>query len=202
MLSASISLVRSMPSTRDGEILTRVPDHAGNPLKAGFFTEPCYNLVYLELAACRLTRLPEELSKLVPNLRVLNLNYNFLEDARPLEGLTRLRKLTIIGSRLKGTKALIRLLQRMVDIEMLDFRYVHVHIEWMLSCFGQNFVLNCVICFTQDEPMHVGMVPSTSRKGCAWCITAIGGQCRRKGRKSGGIHLARAGLKVPSGSSG
>jgi len=62
----------------------------------------------------------------VPNLRVLNLNYNFLEDARPLEGLTRLKKLTMIGSRLKGTKPLIRILQRMPDVEMLDFRYVGI----------------------------------------------------------------------------
>lgn len=63
----------------------------------------------------------------MPNLRVLNLNYNFVEDARPLEGLTRLKKLTLIGSRLKGTKPLIRILQRMPDVEMLDFRHVQFH---------------------------------------------------------------------------
>jgi len=105
---------------------------SGNPLKAGFLTEPCYNLLYLELAACRLTSLPDELSKLVPNLRVLNLNYNFLEDARPLEGLTRLRKLTIIGSRFKATKSLIRLLQRMPEVEMLDFRMNPCTLGWYL----------------------------------------------------------------------
>ena len=43
--------------------------------------------MYLELAACRLTRLPAELARLAPNLRNLNLNYNFVEDVRPLEGL-------------------------------------------------------------------------------------------------------------------
>jgi protein NUD1 len=95
----------------------------GNPLKRDFLDEPCYNVVYLELAACRLTALPEGMARLVPNLRVLNLNYNFLEDVRPLEGLTRLQKLTIIGSRLKNTKPLIRLLENMPDVEMLDFRY-------------------------------------------------------------------------------
>ena len=83
---------------------------------------PSYHLVYLELAACRLSSLPADLVNLAPNLRVLNLNYNFVEDARPLEGLTRLRKVTMIGSRLKGTKPLIRLLQRMPDLEMVDFR--------------------------------------------------------------------------------
>ncbi|PFH53866.1 hypothetical protein AMATHDRAFT_78647 [Amanita thiersii Skay4041] len=105
---------------------------SGNAIKSGFLEEHCYNLVYLELAACRLTALPEEMARLVPNLRVLNLNYNFLEDVRPLEGLTRLKKLSIIGSRLKGTKALIRLLQRMPDVEMLDFRMNPCTLGWYL----------------------------------------------------------------------
>ncbi|PPQ81277.1 hypothetical protein CVT25_015061 [Psilocybe cyanescens] len=96
---------------------------SGNPLKSDFMVEPCYNLVYLELAACRLTALPEGMARLLPNLRVLNLNYNFLEDVRALEGLTRLKKLTIIGSRLKNSKPLIRLVQKMPEVEMLDFRW-------------------------------------------------------------------------------
>jgi Leucine-rich repeat (LRR) protein len=102
----------------------RLRNYVGNAIKSGFFEEHCYNLVYLELAACRLTALPEELARLVPNLRVLNLNYNFLEDVGPLEGLTRLRKLSLIGSRVRGTKALIRMVQRMPDAEVLDFRQV------------------------------------------------------------------------------
>jgi len=100
---------------------------AGNPLKGDFLKEACYNLIYLELAACRLTVLPEGMSRLLPNLRVLNLNYNFLEDVEPLAGLRRLEKLTIIGSRLKSTKPLIRLAAEMPDAEMLDFRYVYVN---------------------------------------------------------------------------
>ena len=69
-------------------------------------------------------RLPGEFSRLVPNVRVLNLNYNFLVDAGPLEGLSRLRKLTIIGSRIKGAKQLIRIVRGMKDVEMIDFRCV------------------------------------------------------------------------------
>lgn len=61
---------------------------------------------------------------LVPNLRVLNLNYNFLDDVKPLEGLRRLNKLTIIGSRLKGTKGIINVLKGCTDVEMVDFRCV------------------------------------------------------------------------------
>jgi len=98
---------------------------SGNPIPSGFISEPCYNLIYMELAACRLTSLPQDLAKLIPNVRVLNLNYNFLEDTRPLEGLTRLRKLTIIGSRIIAAKQFVRVLKGMQDIEMLDFRYAH-----------------------------------------------------------------------------
>ncbi|KIJ60284.1 hypothetical protein HYDPIDRAFT_98979 [Hydnomerulius pinastri MD-312] len=105
---------------------------SGNKLKADFIEEPCYNLVYLEVAACRLTSLPRDLARLVPNLRVLNLNYNFLEEAAALDGLTRLKKLTMIGSRLKGTKPLIRVLQRMPDVEMLDFRMNPCTLGWYL----------------------------------------------------------------------
>jgi protein NUD1 len=101
-----------------------LPFRTGNPIGNDFIQDACYNLIYLELAACRLTVLPARFAALVPNVRVLNLNYNFLKDVQPLEGLARLRKLTIIGSRLAGTKALIRCVKGMPDVEMLDFRYV------------------------------------------------------------------------------
>lgn len=98
----------------------------GNPLHVLPLHEPYYGIVYLELAACRLTVLPGDLGQLVPNVRVLNLNYNFIEDPGPLGGggLARLRKLTMIGSRVRGTKGLVRMLRGLPDVEMLDFRYV------------------------------------------------------------------------------
>jgi Leucine-rich repeat (LRR) protein len=120
--------------------------HEGNPLGEDFLQDACYNLIYLELAACRLSILPEGMAKLLPNLRVLNLNYNFLEDIRPLGGLRRLRKLTIIGSRLKSTKPLIRLVAEMPDAEMLDFRYVDV--IWIWKVYAMEFPALCwLICF-------------------------------------------------------
>lgn len=84
-----------------------------------------YNLVYLEMAACRLSVLPENTSKMVPNLRVINLNYNFLGDiAKPMAGLSRLRKISVVGSRLKGSKSIVRLLQKMPEMEQVDLRWV------------------------------------------------------------------------------
>ncbi|KAF8503231.1 hypothetical protein BU17DRAFT_58536 [Hysterangium stoloniferum] len=111
---------------------------SGNPLSHPFLTEPCYNLIYLELAACRLEHLPAGLVGLIPNIRILNLNYNFLTDASALDGLTRLRKLTLIGSRLKGTKSLVRVLRRMPEIEMVDFRMNPCTLGWYLPILVQD----------------------------------------------------------------
>lgn len=97
---------------------------SGNPLNdSNLFNEACYNLVYLELAACRLTVLPANMAQMTPNLRALNLNYNFLSDiAKPLTGLTRLRKLTVVGSRLKGSKPVLKMLHKMPEMELVDMR--------------------------------------------------------------------------------
>ncbi len=102
----------------------------------------------MELAACRLTSLPQDLAKLIPNVRVLNLNYNFLEDTRPLEGLTRLRKLTIIGSRITAAKQFVRVLKGMLDIEMLDFRYAHS--AWIIL-----LIFVCCIALWCVGPSHI-----------------------------------------------
>ncbi|KAH9012964.1 hypothetical protein EDB83DRAFT_2444339 [Lactarius deliciosus] len=122
------SLSLSIRDVRDAKRLYL----SGNALPAHFLSEPCYNLIYLEIAACRLSKLPANFSTLVPNLRVLNLNYNFLEDVKPLEGLHRLNKLTIIGSRLKGTKGIIKVLRGCPDVEMVDFRMNPCTLGWYL----------------------------------------------------------------------
>ncbi|KAJ7163243.1 hypothetical protein C8R46DRAFT_1352952 [Mycena filopes] len=105
---------------------------SGNALPASFLTAACYNLVYLELANCRLATLPPGLAKLTPNLRALNLNYNFLEDVRGLEGLSRLRKLSVVGARLKGTKDIIRVVRGLPEVEVLDFRMNPCTLGWYL----------------------------------------------------------------------
>ena len=87
-------------------------DRAGNTLPTRFLSVACYNLVYLELARCGLTALPTGVAQLAPNLRALNLNYNFLEDVRGLEGLARLRKLSVVGARLKVWSAYVRRVKR------------------------------------------------------------------------------------------
>jgi len=151
---------------------------SGNALKCDFLEEPCYNLVYLELAACRLTGLPKGMARLLPNLRVLNLNYNFLEDIRGLEGLTRLQKLTIIGSRLKNSKPLIRLLEHMPDMEMLDFRLVLL--------LWRNWFRAEADIGMQDESVHAWMVFAAACEGCAGCAAAVGAGGQGEDARMGG----------------
>lgn len=79
-------------------------------------------MIYLELADCQLTSVPSNLGQLIPNVRVLNLNYNFIGEMGGLEELKRLKKLSMIGSRLRGTRGIIRALKRMEEVEMVDFR--------------------------------------------------------------------------------
>lgn len=97
---------------------------SGNPIPSTFPSEKFFNLVYLELAMCQLTSLPANLASVVPNVRVLNLNLNFLEGLAPLEGLTRLSKLTIVGARLSKCRPVAAVLSSMTELEELDLRWV------------------------------------------------------------------------------
>ncbi|KAI8448078.1 hypothetical protein BY996DRAFT_4591942, partial [Phakopsora pachyrhizi] len=95
----------------------------GNPLPITFPTCQFYNLIYLELAMCQCEKLPSNLSEQIPNIRTINLNYNFLQDLSPLSNLLRLEKLTVVGSRIKSVdKGLIRLLESLPELELLDLR--------------------------------------------------------------------------------
>ncbi|MBW0462828.1 hypothetical protein O181_002543 [Austropuccinia psidii MF-1] len=95
----------------------------GNPLPTAFPTYQFYNLLYLELAMCQCQSLPADLSSLIPNVRTLNLNYNFLKDLRPLANLKRLQKLTVVGSRVKTVdRNLLNVLESLPELELLDLR--------------------------------------------------------------------------------
>ncbi|PLW48663.1 hypothetical protein PCANC_04914 [Puccinia coronata f. sp. avenae] len=95
----------------------------GNPLPAAFPTCQFYNLLYLELAMCQCQSLPADLANLIPNIRTLNLNYNFLKDLSPLKNLRRLERLTIVGSRVKSLdRGLLGVLESLPELELLDLR--------------------------------------------------------------------------------
>lgn len=100
-------------------------DGLGNALPADFFPASLPNLLYLEAAACSLSTLPASFATTLPNLKILNINYNFLTTLDGLNGLRRLRKLTVVGCRLGGKeKGLVRALKGLSGLEELDLRSV------------------------------------------------------------------------------
>lgn len=94
----------------------------GNDLGSWCLDAPCYNLQYVELADCKLTRVPKALGETAPNVRVLNLNHNFLEGLEGVEGMRRLRKLSVIGSRIRTSKELVRAVRGLDELEVAEFR--------------------------------------------------------------------------------
>lgn len=100
---------------------------SGNPVPTSFPSEKFFNLVYLELAMCQITTLPSNLAELIPNVRTLNLNFNFISDLMPLKGLTRVKKLSVLGARLMKCRPLLAVLETMTELESIDLRYVLFH---------------------------------------------------------------------------
>ncbi|KAH6679473.1 hypothetical protein B0J14DRAFT_580843 [Halenospora varia] len=80
------------------------------------------NLQYLELANCGLESLPDHFGQLVPNTRVLNLNYNALRDIKALFGIVRLKKLHLAGNRLDSLRRSTTILAQFHSLHLLDLR--------------------------------------------------------------------------------
>jgi Leucine-rich repeat (LRR) protein len=100
-------------------------------LPTDFFASSLPSLLYLEAAACSLTGLPADMAAILPNLKVLNLNYNYFTSLEGLSNMENLRKLTVVGCRLGGReKGVVKCLKGLSSLEELDLRYVH------LNCFG------------------------------------------------------------------
>lgn len=73
-----------------------------------------------------MSKWPEDFALRLPNLRILNMNYNFLEDLSGLEGLQGLRKLMMIGCRLgeERSSSVMRSVRQIGTLEEIDLRYV------------------------------------------------------------------------------
>ncbi|GAA5977618.1 hypothetical protein JCM10908_005039 [Rhodotorula pacifica] len=112
------ALTLTMPHLRDVKRLYL----SGNPLPRSFPSEKFFNLVYLELAMCQLSTLPDNLAAVIPNVRVLNLNHNFLSDLSPLSGLTRCTRLSIVGARISKARHLATVLAGLPELEVVDLR--------------------------------------------------------------------------------
>ena len=83
---------------------------SGNPLSDFAPSTPFLNLHHLELASTGLSTLPLDFGLQCPNIRILNANYNAIQDLRPLLGIVKLEKLFVAGnrvSRLRRTAAVL-----------------------------------------------------------------------------------------------
>lgn len=95
---------------------------SGNRL--GVFNPPrsFLNLQLLDLANCALQRLPDSLGELMPNLRVLNLNFNGLSDISSLHNVSRLKRLHLVGNRFTDFKPLVNIFAGLPWLTELDLR--------------------------------------------------------------------------------
>jgi protein NUD1 len=85
---------------------------------------PFYNLQYLELAAIKLTVLPQDFASKVPNVRILNLSFNSLKDVTPICGMTLLKRLFLIGNRLSSlSDGTTETLLSLTELQVLDLRF-------------------------------------------------------------------------------
>ncbi len=100
-------------------------------------TTPFYALTYLEAAHCGLTTLPA-LGDVAPNLRTVNLNWNFLEGLGALKGCGRVRKLSAVGNRVGHVRRLVKDIKAMSELEVVDVRGNPCVGGWYLPLEGQQ----------------------------------------------------------------
>lgn len=74
---------------------------------------PLLRLQLLDIAACTLTGLPGDFALSFPNLKVLNLNFNSIDDVGPLTGMNCLARLMIVGNRLSRMRRVCQILSRL-----------------------------------------------------------------------------------------
>lgn len=97
---------------------------SGNRIGSFSLSRDFLNLQTLDLANCGLQHLPDDLGQMLPNLRVLNLNFNGLADISGLMGIARLKRLHLAGNRFATVdlKSLIRVLADFPWLTEVDLR--------------------------------------------------------------------------------
>ncbi|OTB03486.1 hypothetical protein M426DRAFT_32606, partial [Hypoxylon sp. CI-4A] len=95
---------------------------SGNLLTSFHPSVDFLNLQYLELANCGLQSLPKDLGQLMPNLRVLNLNMNAIDNITALRYIPRLKKLLAAGNRLADAGQVADVLAGFPHLSRLDLR--------------------------------------------------------------------------------
>ncbi|KAK4693485.1 protein NUD1, partial [Lecanoromycetidae sp. Uapishka_2] len=96
---------------------------SGNHLATFAPSTPFLNLHLLELASTGLKTLPSDFGLKCPNLRSLNVNYNAIQDLRPLLGVLKLETLHAAGNRVSKLRRTVSVLQRLcLELKEVDLR--------------------------------------------------------------------------------
>jgi hypothetical protein len=93
-----------------------------NPIHNLGISQHLLNLQRLELASMGLKELPDNFGQLTPNIRSVNLNFNSLQDIRPLLNIKRLDELLLVGNKLERLRTNAMVLGKLGTLSKLDWR--------------------------------------------------------------------------------
>lgn len=112
-----------------------------NPAYTLGITQHLMNLQRLELASMGLKELPDNFGQLTPNIRSLNLNFNSLQDLRPLLNIKRLSELLLAGNKLERLRQNAMVLGKFPSLTKLDWRDNPVTLRFYASA-SENRVMS------------------------------------------------------------
>lgn len=98
---------------------------SGNPVPNGGLELPelpQHSLRALELTDCGIKQLGAGFGKLFPNIRLLNLSYNHIQELTDLRGMVKIRRLEMIRNRISRMRRTCLLLARLPSLSVLDIR--------------------------------------------------------------------------------
>ncbi|KAF2483001.1 hypothetical protein BDY17DRAFT_139362 [Neohortaea acidophila] len=95
---------------------------SGNQMPTLRLPHSLLNLRHLELASAGLQELPSDFGLRVPNVRTLNLNFNNLQDIRPILNILNLEGLSVCGNRLQRLRKSVATFGKMPMLRALDVR--------------------------------------------------------------------------------
>lgn len=117
---------------------------------------PQLNVQYLELASCGLSSIPEGFGTMLPNCRVLNLNFNAIKSISPLHGILRLNKLLLAGNRIARMRSTCLLLASFTALTKIDLRNNPLTIGFYPPCNTGEHRL--VVQEPEEAPEHQDLV--------------------------------------------
>lgn len=112
-----------------------------NPAYTLGVTQHLMNLQRLELASMGLKELPDNFGQLTPNIRSINLNFNSLQDLRPLLNIKRLSELLLAGNKVDRLRQNAMVLGKFPSLSKLDWRDNPVTLRFYASA-SENRIMS------------------------------------------------------------